>query len=293
VEVGPFARKTVGASEFPEVVGRAFGVVVESTLPVIAERSMYFASAPGRRWLGGHVNTGATAPSTSWFHAEGAAGDFFTTFILLSNPQDTDARIRVRFLLDNGTVIAKDKTLTARQRLTINPAVEDPRLAQAAMSTVIESDVPIVSERSMYWREDRTNLGEGHNSSGVTATARRWGLAEGRIGGPHEFLTYILLANPSSSEADVSITYLRESGQPIVRTYNVPPTSRFNVEVQSVVPELTESTFGALIEVVNGVPIAVERSLYWNANGVLLAGGSNALGTPLQGPGIERVPISR
>jgi len=29
------------------------------------------------------------------------------------------------------------------------------------------------------------------------------------------------------------------------------------------------------------VPIAVERSLYWNANGVFWAGGSNALGTPL------------
>jgi hypothetical protein len=29
------------------------------------------------------------------------------------------------------------------------------------------------------------------------------------------------------------------------------------------------------------VPIAVERSLYWDANGVFWAGGSNALATPL------------
>jgi len=31
----------------------------------------------------------------------------------------------------------------------------------------------------------------------------------------------------------------------------------------------------------NGVPIAVERSLYWNAPGVFWAGGFNALETPL------------
>ena len=34
------------------------------------------------------------------------------------------------------------------------------------------------------------------------------GLAEGGIGGPHNFDTYILLANPSASEAKVTVTYL-------------------------------------------------------------------------------------
>ena len=62
-------------------------IIVEATRPVIAERAMYFASLPGRFWAGGHANTGIAAPSTSWFHAEGATGRFFNTFILLSNPQ--------------------------------------------------------------------------------------------------------------------------------------------------------------------------------------------------------------
>ena len=53
------------------------------------------------------------------------------------------------------------------------------------------------------------------------------------------------------------------------------------MDVKSSVPELRDSAFGARIEVTNAVPIAVERSLYWNANGVFWAGGSNALGTPL------------
>ncbi len=81
--------------------------------------------------------------------------------------------------------ITQEKTLGPQQRLTINPAVEgDARLANAALSTVVQSDVPIVSERSMYWEGDvPTPFGEGHNSSGVAQTGTRWGLAEGRVGG--------------------------------------------------------------------------------------------------------------
>ena len=131
------ARRSTPAS-ISELIGRAFGMVVEATQPVIAERSMYFASLPNRLWTGGHVNTGVTAPSTSWFHAEGATGGFFSTFILLSNPQTTDAHVDLRFLLEDGTTIVKTKTLPAGQRLTVNPASEgEPRLENAAMSTIV------------------------------------------------------------------------------------------------------------------------------------------------------------
>jgi autotransporter-associated beta strand protein len=281
VEIAPFARKTIHVKDVPGVVG-AFGIVVDATRPVIAERAMYFATLPGKQWTGGHVNTGIAAPSTTWFHAEGATGTYFNTFILLSNPQDTAAQVELRFLLDTGEVITRKKTLAPRQRMTINPATEDDvRLENAALSTVVQSDVPIVSERSMYWQGDAEQFGEGHNSSGVVSTATRWGLAEGRIGGPREFVTYILLANPSTTAAEVTITYLRESGAPIVKTYTVPPTSRYNVDVKFVVPELQDASFGARIDVTNNIPIAVERSVYWNANGVSWAGGSNALATPL------------
>ena len=283
VDVAPFARKTIYAGDYDELKGRAFGIVVDATRPVIAERAMYFASQPNRLWSGGHVNTGITAPSTSWFHAEGATGGYFNTFILLSNPQDTPAHIELRFLLSTGEVITRTKTIEAKQRVTINPMTEgDPRLENAAVSTVVQSDVPIVSERSMYWSGEAASFGEGHNSSGIVSTTTLWGLAEGRIGGLHAFDTFILLANPSATEAEVKITYLREEGgAPIVKTYAVPGTSRYNVDVKTVVPELRDASFGAIIEVTNNIPIAVERSMYWNALDVFWAGGTNALATPL------------
>jgi autotransporter-associated beta strand protein len=284
VDVDPFQRKTVYAGEFDELKGRAFGIVVDATEPVIAERSMYFATVGPKLWSGGHVNTGIVAPSTSWFHAEGATGTFFKTFILLSNPQTTEAAVDVKFLLADGTVIERKKTLAPQQRLTINPAAEgDSRLENAAMSTVVQSSVPIVSERSMYWEGDVLGaLGEGHNSSGVASTGIRWGLSEGRVGGPRNFVTYILLANPSNTPAKVRVSYLRENGAPIVKEYNVPATSRFNIDVKAMVPELEGLSFGADIEVLNDVPIAVERSLYWDAIGLFWSGGTNALATALR-----------
>jgi hypothetical protein len=128
----------------------------------------------------------------------------------------------------------------------------------------------------MYWPGQFSTWAEAHNSFGVTEAATRWGLAEGRVGGPFAFETYILLANPNPTAATVRVTFLRESGAPVVKTFTVSPTSRFNVAVNSMAPELANESFGAVIEVTNGVPIAVERAMYWNSAGVVWAGGSNA-----------------
>jgi autotransporter-associated beta strand protein len=278
-----FSRKTVWAGDYSEVRDRSFGIIVDAADPVIAERAMYFGSVPGQLWTGGHVNTGTTAPSTSWFHAEGATGAFFYTFILMSNPQTTPAHLTLRFLLEGGGEVTLTKTIEPQSRLTVNPAAEgDPRLERGSMSTVVTSDVPIVSERSMYWGGgDGPGFTEGHNSSGMVTTATRWGLADGRVGGPESFFTYILLANPAPESANVTVTFLREGGAPpVVKTYTVLGASRFNVDV-STVTELQNESFGARIDVTNGVPIAIERSIYWNANGIFWAGGTNALGTPL------------
>jgi hypothetical protein len=44
----------------------------------------------------------------------------------------------------------------------------------------------------------------------------------------------------------------------------VDATSRFNVAVNALVPELQNEHFSAVIEVLNGQPIAVERPMYNN-----------------------------
>jgi hypothetical protein len=80
----------------------------------------------------------------------------------------------------------------------------------------------------------------------------------------------------------VTVTFLREAGKaPIVETYTVPPTSRFNIDVNAVDPALHDEDVGADIQVTNAVPIVVERSMYWDQGGVLFKGGTNATGVRL------------
>ena len=88
------------------------------------------------------------------------------------------------------------------------------------------------------------------------------------MGGFDGAQTYILLANTGSQPATVTLSFLLVDGPPLVKTFTVPPTSRFNVGVSgpgSAVPELADASFGVRID--STQPIVVERSVYWNAGG--------------------------
>jgi hypothetical protein len=279
VNVPPTSRVTVAANGIPELVGRSFSIVVDATAPIFAERSMYFGTA--RLFDGGHESAGVPAGSTSWFLAEGATGPFFETFILVGNPNPEVAHVAMTFLTDGGQTVVRNKSVAANGRLTVNLEAEDPLLANAAVSTTISADQPVVAERAMYWPGPPSAWAEAHNSFGATTLATKWGLAEGRVGQAQSFQTYILLANPSQSGATVRITFLRGNGTSVVKTFAVKATSRFNVAVNTAAPELVNEDFGALVEVTNGVPISVERAMYSDALGQTWAAGTNALATRL------------
>jgi hypothetical protein len=273
--VGATTRLTLHAADLPALVNRSFGISVHATQPIMAERSMYFGNAQ-HALSGGTESAGVTAASNHWFLAEGATGGFFMTFVLLNNPNPAPAIATLQYLLDTGETISVQKALPANTRLTINVGAEDDaRLHNAAVSTVVNADQPIIVERSMYWAA--LPWREGHNSFGVVDAGLKWGLGEGRTGTPFNYHTYILLANPQTTAANVTVTYLRETGAPVTKTYTVPATTRFNIDTATIA-ELHDESFGALIEVTNNVPIDVERSMYWDANGVSFSGGTNATG---------------
>jgi hypothetical protein len=277
--VGPTSRLNVWANEYPDLRDSSFSIVVSSDQPIIAERAMYFGAA--RFWDGGHESAGVNAPSTTWFHAEGATGAFFDTYILIGNPNGQPATVTLTYLLETGQTVVRQHTIAPNARLTVPVESEDPLLAEAAVSTTVSSDVPVISERAMYWPGSFTTWAEAHNSFGVTETATRWGLAEGRVGMAQGFETYILLANAEASPAIVLITFLKPDGTTVVKPFTVGPTTRRNVWVNGEVPELANTTFGAVVDSVNGVPISVERALYWNTFGQTWAGGTNATATRL------------
>jgi autotransporter-associated beta strand protein len=270
------SRYTVDAGADADLVGSSFGMHVTFEQPGVAERSMYFGSDPF--WKAGHESAGVTAPSPTWFLAEGATGPFFETFVLLANPGDQPAEATVTFLPDTGVPVVKTVPIPALGRVTLNIEGEDSSLANAAVATQVSATQPILVERAQYWPDPAPQWYEAHNSFGVTAVATKWGLAEGRSGGAQAYQTYILLANPGAVKANVTVTFLREGQTPVEKTYEVNPQSRFNVDTGAV-PELADLSFGAVIT--SDQPIAVERAMYNNANGQIWAAGTNATATPL------------
>jgi autotransporter-associated beta strand protein len=276
----PQSRMTIDMGADAGLVGRSFGMGVQFTAPGVAERAMYFGTSP--LWNGGHESAGVNQPATSWLLAEGATGPFFETFILLANPGDLDATATVTFMPAGGSPITKTKLIPAQSRLTINIEPEDPALANAAVATRVVSDRPIVAERSQYWPDPAPQWYEAHNSFGITSAGKMWGLAEGRVGQAPGCQTYILLQNPGATAANVTIRFLRENGgATITKTFVVPATGRLNVSMGpgTDVPELVDENFGAMVS--SDWPIAVERSMYSNANGQIWAAGTNVTATRL------------
>jgi hypothetical protein len=278
-DLAPSSRRTIFAGDEPELADTAFGARIQFDQPGAAERAMYFGRDP--LWIGGHESIGVNAPSTRWFLAEGATGVFFRTYVLLANPGSENATATLRFLPATTAPVTRRVDVPAGGRVTLDIAVQDPLLADAAMATEVESDRPLVVERAQYW-PNNPGWYEAHNSFGVTETGTRWGLAEGFVGGPRAEQTYILLANPGAVESIVGIRFLRENGSVVSKQFTVAPNSRFNVAVigpGSDVPELANEAFGAVIDATE--PIAVERSLYSDIGGAIWAAGSNATATRL------------
>jgi hypothetical protein len=101
--------------------------------------------------------------------------------------------------------------------------------------------------------------------AGAQAAHTKWYLAEGNAG---YFDEEILAINPTGTPAVGVVHVLRNGAAPIDLPFTVPATRRMTVNVkQLAVANGLPANFGdvsAAIEVTNGVPIFVERTMYWN-----------------------------
>ena len=268
----------------PRLASTDVSAVISSSAPVIVERAMYLNSG-GVLFAAGHDSAGVAAPGTSWFLAEGATGQYFDLFVLIANPSFTDAIVEARFLLPSGATVTKTYTVAAQSRFNIWVDLEDDALADTAVSTTLTSTngVPIIVERTMWWPGD-TGWQEAHNSPGARETGTKWGLAEGEQGGVSGRETYVLIANASAAAGSARVTLLFEDGTSVARTFPLNPNSRFNVAIGAEFPEAAGRRFGVTVESLGAAPaqVVVERAVYWNANGVAWAAGTNALATRLR-----------
>ena len=276
VRIAPRRRLTVNPGQLAAVNGSSFATIVESDREVIVERTMRWDQAN----YGAHTEKAITGPASNWFFAEGSQG-FFLTFVLLTNPSTAPNRAQVRFLLENGAPVTQEFALAPLSRRTINCADIAAIVNRSFGIEVTFLDAPGAAERAMYFGVPPDLVFKaGHESAGVTAPATEWFLAEGATG--TFFETFVLIANPNSAAADVTITYVTETGQSVLRSRSVPANSRATINIEAE-GSTTLANAAVATRVLSTIPVVVERAQYWpnapsqwneahNAFGVTAAG---------------------
>ncbi len=192
------------------------------------------------------------------YFAEGAANSFFTTRFALFNPNDTAATVMLEYLGSNGSTSGNQLTLDAHAWTNVTLTADSGSVPDNDFSTVIESDQPVIIDRTMKW--DSSGYGS-HAETAIDAPETTWYLAEGSTGGAFDL--FYLLQNPGETPANVTVNYLRPAPlPPIVKTYIVDPRSRRTIWVDQEGPGLAQTDLSA--KITSDQPILVERSMYFS-----------------------------
>ena len=231
---------------------------VTSDLPVIVERSMY---RNDRRE--GSCSIGATTAASDYFLAEGTTAWGFDTYVLVQNPNNTEATVGITYMTPYGPAAQPDFVMPPSTRRTVR--VNDAAgLSNTDLSTHVHADMPIVAERAMYWRGGPDDGEACHASIGIPMGSKSFLLPDGQTSDGHE--TYTLVQNPGANDVPIDITYLPEGGgTPITFADTVPAASRRTYDMAD---KLQDGRASIQVSVNGGVgDIIAERSVYWNSRG--------------------------
>jgi hypothetical protein len=232
----------VGATDF------STRVVCHEGKTIAVDRRMIW-TGPGAPSSEGHSSIGVTAPSRTWYLAEGSSNWGFECWLLIQNPGSSVAHCKVTYMIEGAGPQVVNHDVPANSRASFNMGDD---IGANDASIKVEANVPVIPERSMY-RNDRR---EGHNSIGTTTPATDYYLAEGTTA--WGFTTYVLVQNPNSLPNTVSITYMTQQGPVSQEPFTVEANSRSTLKVNDVVPSQDLS-----IHVGGSLPLIAERSMYW------------------------------
>lgn len=199
--------------------------------------------------------TAADSPLDTWYLAEGSNNWGFATTIYMQNPNNVAVTAKVTYMTMSGLVPRPDVTLQPMSLTTLN-TFDD--VAAKDFSTKVEclDGLPIAVSRGMGWQKPNLPAAtEGHCSIGVNEPSNAWLLPEGSS--QWGFETWLLIQNPQAVAADCTVTYMLDSGTPVVRNHTVPPHSRMSFGMLSEI-----GSDDASIGVSSPVAVIAERSMY-------------------------------
>ena len=150
----PHSRGTIHVNEF--IVNDDVSTVVTSLegAGILAERAMYMDTPDGKR--GAHDSIGSFQASTRWYLPEGTTRPGFDQWVLVQNPEEKRAEVRVTLLGPAGPLTSVSFTMSPRSRhsVHVNELVDDLDVA-TLVESVGSDPARILAERAMYmWTPD-------------------------------------------------------------------------------------------------------------------------------------------
>ena len=235
-------RDILGAKDFSTKVECKEGKTIA------VDRTMSW-TGPGAPSPEAHCSVGVTSPAKTWYLPEGSSDWGFECWLLIQNPNDTEATATVTYMIEDEEPQTFEKKVPASSRATFNMADD---IGAKDASIKVQADKPVIPERAMY----RNNRRGGHDSIGTTSPATDYYLAEGTT--DWGFTTYVLVQNPNDTPADVTVTYMTGGGPVPQAPFTMEPNSRKTIRVNDVLPDEDLST-----QVHSDKPIIAERAMYW------------------------------
>ncbi|NPV59141.1 MAG: caspase family protein [Actinobacteria bacterium] len=246
----------------------------------------------------------AACGTKGWYFAEGYTGGDFDTWILIQNPNQSDAIAHCRFFTPDGEPITWDVPLQGETRTTVFlntiPGLEKK---EVAAEVTCEGD-GVIAERAMYFSYDsgQGKRAGGHATIGADRPSWSWYLPEGYTGGG--FDTYVLLMNPGEEDAEnVRVKLMKPNGgQRYEFKTSVPAGRRRTIKLDDLVWTEGQDNFipatgegggeqpqqvkfddtDVSTYICSDKPLVAERAMYFDYYGK--AGGSSSIGATETSP---------
>ena len=229
------------------------------------------------------METAVEQPSTTWYLAEGATHGSFDLFYLIQNPS---RRPRPSASVTCGRGRADREDLHRRRRQPVHHLGRPGRPGRSPATDVSAeftstNGVPVIVERSMYLitrsRRSRAAQQRGRDRAGDRAGSwpRARPAASSRC--------IMLVANPTRPRRRCRRRSSAPAAPPSSRPTRSPPTAA----APSTSPARTGPGRHAgvgQVESTNGVPVIVERTMWWTAPAPDWTEGHNAFGTTRTAP---------
>lgn len=248
------SRRTYNMEE--DIGKKDSSIKVDSDIPVIPERAMY-----RDKKREGHDSIGTTAPAPQYYLAEGTTAWGFTTYVLVQNPNNSEAEVNITYMTMDGEVQHPQNPITmpANSRKTVR--VND-FMPGVDFSTKVVGSANIIAERAMYWD---AGLGEAcHDSIGLSEPHATFYLPDGQTSDGKE--TWTLIQNPNNVDVTVEISYLTPNGTGNATFEDTVKANSRNS--YSMADEIKDGRAAIMVtSKTAGKNIIVERAMYWNERG--------------------------